>query len=332
MTMIPDLRAKWRLLRGNARYVRHGHGRPAEVLIDSARIARGEGEPIETQVQFAEALSWDKSELNRSLKEHPDEKQVSWLPKSCVPALLRCFRLDPMSLANEGVDLMSLAAEPLPAFCHRVRDYGGTDYQVTSWDQFVTRHGEVVSDSLDQGRDRLFLYAWPVSPVDGLGESRLLLLGESDLATGEVPDLPLAHVGDKAAIELFPARAVTEDRDLKSHPLHVLLFQDVKINGMRKLLNIDLPLPVYMRDPLRLPEGVSRSPSDGFNVPDERWGMLRKLVCLITDKPVRADVLGDPVERVIDPSKLDLLADRLLSSTYGFFTLWEFAYVVSRRP
>lgn len=199
-----------------------------------------------------------------------------------------------------------------------------------------------MSDYREQGRRRLFLYASPPDDDPPDEDPRLLENGEEDPATGEVPELPLVHVGDKAFIELHPACGAPDRRNLNTEPLFVLLFQDVKINGIRHFLRIDVSSPVKNRDRLLLPKGAEVPTSKRFHVPDERWGTLRKLVAVITDHPIGSDVMGAATGKKIEPSNMDLLAYRLmqdsntargstLGKTYGNFEVWQFEYVATRR-
>ena len=175
-------------------------------------------------------------------------------------------------------------------------------------------------------------------------KQRFILEGGANLADQAPRVLPAVRVHDRAFIELRPSRVeFARNRDLARQPLHVLLMQDVHVNGERRFLRVRVASRVSAVGRVTFPENVGPE-LQLLEVPDERWGTFRKVIAVISEKPIDSDLLGD--EEELTPRELESLAKLLWQGAadpyehgvaglsegrFGLFEIWQFAYRVEPR-
>ena len=124
-TEVRDLVRLWGLLRGRARA--------------TERVSRGtrKGIVLENQKDLAEALGWNRFDLNKAMKSQGPPT----IPKRSVPALLRLFNLDYEDLKLQNIDPYALINEPIARFCELARSHDGHAFTLSNWDELIAAKG-----------------------------------------------------------------------------------------------------------------------------------------------------------------------------------------------
>lgn len=283
--------------------------------------------PFGKQGAVAAALGWnDGAPLAKAIASN----QIS---SSKVPALLRLFGIHQVRdwiVPETPQDRfwMALLQEPFDAFCARICLAGGDCFAGdvgSTWDRFLgvqRRRWRTTAP----GAKPLRIVARSIEGWQNIarssGSDRLWPPGAPDPAEAYPTRMPLLHVGDLVRVYL-DTRTAPLERAATQFGAYVFLFHDVVIRQRRSILPL-VPFPPGSQlvmpgeriegglngDPvLQIP--VPRGEHQFLTVP-QKWGSIRTMVAVVTDRPLDDEVLEDArSQHEIRLERLDLLAARL---------------------
>lgn len=323
---------------------------------------QGKKVPIHCQRDLAQALGLDPADLSRAIKgqirrstplatsaapasfdyQKSDGSTDPYLPRKMLPKFLHLFGLaDVPEQVQAGDEWEQLVVHPIERFCTEVKQRGGRDFLSSPWDLLVASALRA-HPQWRQEEEHLTVQSAPAAdwrkttqPGAGL---RFLAKGQPNPATNAVSDLPHLQAGDWARIELYVG-----DDVLSEHPLYVLMFQDVVLDGdaRRRFIPL-LPSPpsefvmpnAILDQPgacLALPGEDTHGEAQYFEIP-AGWGARRRVTAVVTQKPVAADIYAPEHGWEIGPARLERLAQRLGHQAYGAWALFTYDYLVPARP